>query len=81
MSMKGPQEAVSVPSQINDLVEGVCVDYLHAKIKKIIFKQFICYPIGRLGPMLGMEQLQLVVFENTVGFCCFLCAVYYHALF
>ena len=39
MSMKGPQEAVSVPSQINDLVEGVCVDYLHMKIEKVVFNR------------------------------------------
>ena len=63
-------EVVSISSQnvvpILDLLAGVCVDYLHLKIENIIFKQVMGYPLDKLGPIQGMEQLQLVVFDKTV---------------
>ena len=41
--MEGGHEVVSVPSQnvvlIPDLLEVVCVDYLHMKIEKVIFNR------------------------------------------
>ena len=70
MAMESPQEDVTDCAQnavlLPDLVEGICVDYLHLKIEKAFFKQVMRYPLGRLGPMQGMEQLQLVVFDETV---------------
>ena len=68
--MESVQEPVALPSQnvilLPDLVEGVCVDYLHLKIERIIFKQVLRYPLGRLGPMQGMEQLQVVIYDKSV---------------
>ena len=70
--MESVQESVALSSQnvilLPDLVEGICVDYLHLKIERIIFKQVMQYPLGRLGPMQGMEQLQIVVFDKSVCF-------------
>ena len=55
---------VSIP----DLVEGVCVAYLYLKIEKVIIKQVLCYPLGKLGPVHVTEQLQMVVFDKIVCF-------------
>lgn len=51
-----------------DLLEGVCVDYLNVKIEKMILKQVLRYPFGRLGPAQASDQLQLVIFDKSVGF-------------
>ena len=68
--MESVQESVALSPQnvilLPDLAEGVCVDFLHLKIERIIFKQVLRYPLGRLGPMQGMEQLQVVVFDKSV---------------
>lgn len=53
---------VSIP----DLVEGVCVDFLFVKVEKLIMKQVMRYPLGKLGPVQSNDQLHLVVFDKCV---------------
>ena len=68
--MDGCIDVQELPSQnivsIPDLADGVCVDYLHLKMEKVIFKQIVCYPLGKMGPTQATEQIQLVIFYMLV---------------
>lgn len=72
------QNVVAIP----DLLEGICVDYLHLKIEKVIIKQVFRYPLGKAGPSQPTEHLQLVVFDKSVCrvsifIFCFVCLCMY----
>ena len=50
MAMESPEVVTDCAQNtvlLSDLVQGICVEYLHLKIEKAIFKQVMCYPLGR----------------------------------